>query len=419
MRCAHRRPRHRARHPRRRPRRQRGGQVARRRALPRGLPRPAVPAPLRGPLWSTRCPGSSCCSRCRSWSPGGWLGVLATVAALLLSRPTSCSWCARWASMRRRLRLLRRVRTRAHHAADRRAQCLARRARRLGCRGGDGGLIARLRGSPTDGLALVVAARGRRRRRYRHAGPGRHGPEAAPAGRAGDLTVEEGDYLRTRTPALPVTLGRRLHPPAASEREARAAARSTYQRVAGAVWRSSRRYRSWRERLPELDVRLVVRWPGTRPPWPSGAPHRARHRGPGLGELRHAGRRRLCCSAPTVCSPAGPSLGSNGRSRFVEDIKANELLDYQSEGACRFTGRETPKRGSTTMVVDPMQACIQGRIRREGVGDGARCPGPEGCRMDTARDHTFWYPGCGAVAVVQAVVERHLALTLVPGMSVA
>jgi hypothetical protein len=92
-------------------------------------------------------------------------------------------------------------------------------------------------------------------------GPGTEPAEVPSPGAVAELAVEEGDYLRVRTPALPVTLGdgtsthlRRL----SAERPQLLVYVSDYcfscQDVIASI-------PSWRAQLPAVDVRVVVRQP--------------------------------------------------------------------------------------------------------------------------------------------------------------
>ena len=76
---------------------------------------------------------------------------------------------------------------------------------------------------------------------------------------AGDLAVEAEDYLRTRTPAVPVTLGDGSMAHLRQLSSQRPQLLVYVSEGCGSCQQVIRAVPSWRERLPELDVRVMVR----------------------------------------------------------------------------------------------------------------------------------------------------------------
>jgi hypothetical protein len=75
----------------------------------------------------------------------------------------------------------------------------------------------------------------------------------------GDLAVEEDDYLRTRTPAVPITLGDGTVTHLRKLSAGRPQLLVYVSEGCGSCQQVIRTVPSWRDRLPELDVRVMVR----------------------------------------------------------------------------------------------------------------------------------------------------------------
>lgn len=85
------------------------------------------------------------------------------------------------------------------------------------------------------------------------------GGDGAPARSAPeDLTVEEGDYLRVRTPALPVTLGDGTATTLRRLSETRPQLLVYVSEGCGSCVEVIDAVPTWREQLPQLDVRVIV-----------------------------------------------------------------------------------------------------------------------------------------------------------------
>jgi hypothetical protein len=91
-------------------------------------------------------------------------------------------------------------------------------------------------------------------------GPGSASPAAPASEGVGELAVEEGDYLRTRTPALPVMLGDGSSTTLRRLADERPQLLLYVSESCGSCEPVIEAVPAWREQLPQLDIRLVLRF---------------------------------------------------------------------------------------------------------------------------------------------------------------
>ena len=90
-------------------------------------------------------------------------------------------------------------------------------------------------------------------------GPGSDSPADASSDAVGELAVEEGDYLRVRTPALPMMLGDGSSTQLRSLSAQRPQLLIYVSETCGSCTEVINAVPGWREELPMLDIRLVLR----------------------------------------------------------------------------------------------------------------------------------------------------------------
>ena len=147
--------------------------------------------------------------------------------------------------------------------------------------------------------------------------------QAAPA----ELTVEEGDYLRTRTPAVPVTLGDGSMTTLRQLSAKRAQLLVYVSEGCQSCLETIAAVPRWRQEMPEIDVRLMVALARDMTALTSRSAPSSVHDTDRLvwDSLGIQGTPAVVLLGADGLLAGGPVTGSNAVPTFIEDVKA-ELL---------------------------------------------------------------------------------------------